>query len=651
MRRRLLVIAPLLAATLAINGLGTVAHAASAPLSIFPNDTLTVADASQLTGRRLNMPMTNCAVQVSNCNEIALIDALDGFDLDPNVKVRFSGPIDVSKVNGTNLYLERVCSCARVARIPLVRLVWDAATHSLYGHPKRQLRESSTYRVTVASGINGQSGTATFTTMSASVGLRQMQAQLDDGSAYTAAGIGAADRGLHFVRPNGTRTVYPAANVTMVRRFDDTGSGPLVEQMVLDSAIPAANTYGFGSFLSPSWLDADRKIPQSPTRTGAPAVTGFDQVGFTLILPTGVKPAGGWPVAIFGPGITRSKYDLFLASDENLKRGIATIAIDPVGHAFGPRSEAAVDLAAPPSTVRFSGFGRGVDLNHDGTITDQEGVSTLGQPSRYASIALRDGLRQTAADNMALVRAIGRGVDVDGDGTPDLRPTGVDYYAQSLGGIYGTMVMGVDPLVQVGALNVPGGPIVEIARLSPAFRPVLAAELAHRIPSLLNGGPGADGFTESAPLYLDPPVTNPYPGAIPIQLAGARTNWIDRPGSPETFAPLERKRPPAGHPVKKVLYQFAFGDMTVPNPTSATLSRAGRLFDIVSYYRNDLTPTASTNPHGFLLDPRISGRQQGQLQIATFFASAGTTIIDPDGPGPVWETPIANPNELETTHY
>ena len=395
MRRRLLVIVPLLGATLAINGLGAVAHAVPLPLSIFPNDTFTVADASQLTGRRVNLPMTNCSVQVSKCNEIALVDQLDGFDLDPNLKIKFSGPIDVSKVNGTNLYLERVCSC-RVARMPLVRLVWDPSTNTLYGHPKHQLRESSTYHVTVTSGINGQSGTATFTTMSATVGLRQMQAQLDDGSAYTAAGIAAADRGLHFVRPDGTRTVYPATNVTMVRRFDDTGSGPLVEHMVLDSAIPGAATYAFGSYLSPSWLDADRKIPQTPTRTGAPAITGLAEVGFTLILPTGIKPAGGWPVAIFGPGITRSKYDLFLASDENLKRGIATIAIDPVGHAFGPRSEAGVDLAVPPTTVRFSGFGRGVDLNHDGTITDQEGVSTLGQPSRYASVALRSAAASTS---------------------------------------------------------------------------------------------------------------------------------------------------------------------------------------------------------------------------------------------------------------
>jgi hypothetical protein len=36
------------------------------------------------------------------------------------------------------------------------------------------------------------------------------------------------------------------------------------------------------------------------------------------------------------------------------------------------------------------------------------------------------------------------------------------------------------------------------------------------------------------------------------------------------------------------------------------LYRAGQLFDLVSYYRNDKTPTAGSDPHGFLLDPRLS---------------------------------------------
>ena len=109
----------------------------------------------------------------------------------------------------------------------------------------------------------------------------------------------------------------------------------------------------------------------------------------------------------------------------------------------------------------------------------------------------------------------------------------------------------------------------------------------------------------------------------PIQATGARTNWINRSGSPETFAPLLRLRPPAGQAAKKVLYQFAFGDQTVPNPASSTLMRAGQLQDVTTLYRNDLTPTATTDPHGFLIDPRITGRQFGQIQVATFLASGG----------------------------
>ncbi len=236
-------------------------------------------------------------------------------------------------------------------------------------------------------------------------------------------------------------------------------------------------------------------------------------------------------------------------------------------------------------------------------------MRTPEQPNPLASIGLRDGLRQTALDNMALVRAIGRGVDVDGDGSEDLRRDGVVYYAQSLGGIYGTMLMGVDQRVRAGALNVPGGPILDIARQSPAFRELVAADLKNRTPGLLNGG--RDGFTESVPLFLDPPVTKPARGALAIQDAFAGVNWLNRAGSPETFAPLLRRSPLGGVGAKKVLFQFAYGDQTVPNPTSATLMRAGGLQDVTTFYRNDRTPSAGSNPHGFLLDPTLTGPQPG----------------------------------------
>ena len=151
---------------------------------------------------------------------------------------------------------------------------------------------------------------------------------------------------------------------------------------------------------------------------------------------------------------------------------------------------------------------------------------------------------------MALVRAIGRGVDVDGDGAEDLRRDGIVYYAQSLGGIYGTMLMGVDQRVRAGALNVPGGPILDIARQSPAFRCARRrrsegppARAAQRRPRRLH---------RVGPAFLDPPVTKPARGASrsrtrsPRQLAQPRGQPRDLRAAAAPHA-ARRRRGEEGH--------------------------------------------------------------------------------------------------------
>jgi len=317
----------------------------------------------------------------------------------------------------------------------------------------------------VSERITGRGARTTFTTMSATLGLQRMRAQLDSGAAYRAAGITSAQQGISFMAANGMRTVFPAATTLTINRQDDVGRAGLRDSLVLNLALPVlgAGSYAFGSFLSPSWLDANRTIPAVASRRAQPKVRGAERVGLAMIVPSGPKPAGGFAVAIFGPGISRSKFDVFLAADLNAQRGIATVAIDPAGHGFGARSTARVLRVGTPAT--FGVFGRGRDLDGDGVISDQEGVQAPVQPNRLASIALRDGLRQTALDDMALVRAVGRGVDVDGDGTVDLRRDGVVLYAQSLGGIYGTMLMGVDPRVRTARL---AGGIRAVAPRPPA---------------------------------------------------------------------------------------------------------------------------------------------------------------------------------------
>jgi hypothetical protein len=94
------------------------------------------------------------------------------------------------------------------------------------------------------------------------------------------------------------------------------------------------------------------------------------------------------------------------------------------------------------------------------------------------------------------------------------------------------------------------------------------------------------------------------------------------------------------------------GDSVVPNPTSANILRAGDLYDAASLYRNDRTPYAPLNPHGFLLDLRfLPIRWQAQLQILDFFATSGGLVTDPDGPGGVWEVPLADAAVLERLNY
>src|SRR5207247_11225193 len=162
---------------------------------------------------------------------------------------------------------------------------------------------------------------------------------------------------------------------------------------------------------------------------------------------------------------------------------IATIAINAVGHGFGPFGVLTVNETGGKSTS-FSAGGRGIDQNNDRQIAADEGFGTA--PPRTV-IFFADGIRQTVADLMQLVRGIEVGVDVDGDGSPDLDPPRIYYFGWSLGGNYGTVFLSVDPSVRAGVLTVAGGPIAQNRRLSPIDgRAVLGQALASRIPSLIH---------------------------------------------------------------------------------------------------------------------------------------------------------------------
>ena len=141
---------------------------------------------------------------------------------------------------------------------------------------------------------------------------------------------------------------------------------------------------------------------------------------------------------------------------------------------------------------------------------------------------------------------------------------------------------------------------------------------------------------------------NTVPGAIAIQDVGENSEWVSQSGNPVAYARHLRMSPLDGVEPRPVIFQFAKGDQTVPNPTTTALLRAGDLADRATYFRNDLAfaanPATPKNPHTFLTRINVASVAAlaigAQQQIAAFFASDGTLTIDPDGAGPFFETPI-----------
>ena len=552
------------------------------------------------------------------------------------------------------------------------QVVWDSASLTLYAETDELLDQHTRYLFVVTDGVRDLAGGAArpsgrssaalaqarqalapvlpgvghhllaatlFTTQSATSTLEKIRRQIKAGTPAPAD---------FAITASGDPAVFAVADLTGIvfrRQVATATFSPTPVPTAALGVVPGAvGRVAFGRYDSPNYETAQGIIPQLPTRTGKPAVQRIETVYFTLFLPSGPPPAAGWPVALFGHGLGDNKNSGPWAVAAILaQQGIATVAINVVGHGFGPASTLEIGLVGGASATVPAG-GRAVDQNGDTQFDAFEGVQALPP---YEIVAARDGLQQTVVDLMQLVREIEVGVDVDGDDLPDLDASRIYYVGQSFGGIYGTMLMAVEPNLGAGVANVFGGSIIEVLRLG-TFRPLLTQSLALRTPSLLNL-PGA--FDENLPLRDLPPLVDPVPGALPIQQVIEHTEWVSQSANAVRLCAPSEAVAAAGVPKKSILFQFAKGDQTVPNPTASAVLRAGRFADRATYFRNDLAfaadPTVPKNPHSFLTRitvPSVAAVAVGaQRQIATFLASDGVTVVDPDGAGPLLEVPIAGP--------
>jgi Bacterial Ig-like domain len=661
--------------------------------SPFPSDHFSVRDWSNNTFRRVNLPKPDCTARPSDCADVDVINTLDGFSTQPRITVPFSGAIDPSTVTSQTVYLVNLGDTHTLhglgQRVGINQIVWNPDKNTLAFESDELLAQHSRYLLVITDGVRDSNGkkikmAAEGEQRGASDYLRElrnsMQGHRPDLHKIVAASlfttqsitadlekIGRAIRNSSpapadfMIGAQGTvRAVFPVSGVVGIQFNRQTGTAPSFTSSFLPT--PALNVVpgsvgqiAYGKFLSPNYLTADKYIPVTATgSSGQPMPQGSSELIFQLHVPAGPKPAGGWPVAIFGHGFTDSMYGApWTVASVFASQGFATLAINVPGHGGGSLGTLTV-LRSGAAPVVIPAGGRGIDQDGNGIIDSTEGVNAAAPRT---IISNRDGLRQTVIDLMQLVRQVQVGIDMDGDGVADLNAQRIYYAGQSFGGIYGTIFLGVEPAIKAGVPNVPGGSISEVARLG-GFRVLTALALAQRVPQLLNLPPTPGlpvpfnlNFNENIPLRNQAPLVNTVPGATAITELLERNEWVQQSGNPVSYAAHIRKQPLPANAAKPVIIQFAKGDMTVPNPTATALLRAGDLADRATFFRNDLAfavnPGVGKNPHTFLTNianaaaaPYAVGAQQ---QIAIFFASNGATVIDPDGAGPFFEVPVSLP--------
>jgi hypothetical protein len=649
----------------------------------YPNDFLTVPDPTQKSGRRINLPMpTDCTAAPSDCQDIGLINQLDGFQTAPRLVVTFSAPIDVNTLYNAIYYVplenmtdEEPGINTFGEKIPINQIVYDPTTNTVYGKPDGNLDQHRHALIIVTDKIQDLDGNpvqpddgyAACAALSNAWAQENWYCQLLSpslnavatefapnhvvgASIFTTMNVTTWMEKAHAQLPNLSPGFQPEgpgimqfSNIASLVLHEQTGDNP---SQFLDVSLPITNPLfngigklAFGSFTSPNFMNSQDVIPVVPTGADVALPPATNQLYFHVYLPSSPEPATGYPVAIFGHGFGDSQWGGPSAVAPTLARaGIATIAINAVGHGFGPLSTVVITDTSNNVTTLTAG-GRSIDLNGDGTIGPYEGCLAMDP----AQTGLSSCLRQTAIDLSQLVQVIESGLDLDGDGHPDLDANHIYYVGESLGSMYGTIFNALEPKVPIAVLNVGGGTVEDIVRWSSAYHGLAAGLLAQRVPSLLNEG---DTFNDNYPFPYEPVVVNNVPGAIPIQNAFELYEWYDSPGDPVYYAPHLVSSSLPGVEAKYILWQMARADQTMPNPATTRLITAANMRQETTLYRHDVALADGLDlpqdPHPFLAlfigisngtvqIPSLQAIAIGlaaQQQVAAYFNAQGQTIPD-----------------------
>src|SRR5688500_11647744 len=300
-----------------------------APTGIFPSDRFTVVDPAQRTGRRVELPMPDCASRPTDCDDVTVLNTLDGFNLQPRLSIPFDGPIDPSSLTRESIFLVPLGDASTAdrgegRRIGINQVVWDPATNTLHAESDELLAQHTRYALIVSRAVRRQSGApidalhafenarasasaeygqalthavglsglqesevaaaTIFTTQSATAVLERMRDQVK---------AGGAARADFALGPDGSPTVFDRRNVAGVAWRRELTVGTLAPALTLpiqslDLVPGVVGRIAYGRFRSPDYMSHPGEfIPAVATGSGSPIVQGQNDIYFNLFLPAG----------------------------------------------------------------------------------------------------------------------------------------------------------------------------------------------------------------------------------------------------------------------------------------------------------------------------------------------------------------------------
>src|SRR6266513_2829150 len=257
-------------------------------LSVFPSDRFTVFDRTQNTWRRVNLAKPDCTLNVIRCQDIDVLNTLDGFNIQPRLSIAFSGPVDVSSVHSDSVFLVSLGSTLGRGsfgdKVGINQIVWDPQTNTLHAESDELLEQHTRYALIVTDRVRDAQGKPVqarqFSTRNhggdddavmEQTARRHGRARIVAASLFTTQTITAT---LEKIRDQikashpaparfdvgsaGERAVFALSSLASASFVRQVGTAPAFQSSPLPLAAlgvrPGAGTLAFGSYVSPNYL-------------------------------------------------------------------------------------------------------------------------------------------------------------------------------------------------------------------------------------------------------------------------------------------------------------------------------------------------------------------------------------------------------------